>query len=249
MPRLAFAFLLTLIPTVGLLPDAAFAQPEGANQATAALVISTPRGEFDDNTDTGFGFTGTYVRSISPNGVVGIGLSGSFLGYGSTSRRVPLSNTIPDILVDVETSNNTAFVLGLFEVHVPGSIQPYLQAVAGGGFFYTTTSLQDTRNDQVILSDTNQSDGTWVWGGGGGLRFRVWESTPDPEGAAREPEGSRTLSRAYVDVGARYLKGNEVEYLKEGSLVTDDGEFDIDPRLARSEIEVVQYQIGVTVTF
>jgi hypothetical protein len=31
--------------------------------------------------------------------------------------------------------------------------------------------------------------------------------------------------------------------------VTDDGEFDIDPRLARSEIEVVQYQIGVAVTF
>jgi hypothetical protein len=246
MPRLAFAFLLTLIPAVGLVPGAA-AQPEGANQATAALVISTPRGEFDDNTDTGFGFTGTYVRSISPNRVVGIGLSGSFLGYGSTSRRVPLSNTIPDILVDVETSNNTAFVLGVFEVRIPGSFQPYLQALGGGGFFYTTTSLRDTRNDQVILSDTNQSDGTWVWGGGGGLRFRVWEGRPEDEEGARQIDPSR--SRAYVDVGARYLNGNEVEYLKEGSLVTDDGEFDIDPRLARSEIEVVQYQIGVTVTF
>ena len=243
MQKLAFVLALILVP------DAAVGQPEAANLATGALVISTPRGEFDDNTDTGFGFAGTYLRSISSNRVVGIGLSGSFLGYGSTSRRVPLSNTIPDILVDVETSNNTAFVLGVFEVRIPGSVQPYLQAVAGGGFFYTTTSLQDTRNDQVILSDTNQSDGTWVWGGGGGLRFRVWESSPDSEEAARKPEESRMRSRAYVDVGARYLKGNEVEYLKEGSLVTDDGEFDIDPRLARSEIEVVQYHIGVTVTF
>ena len=243
MFRIGFALALLCLPAAGL------AQPEGSNQASAALVISTPRGEFDDNTDTGFGFTGTYVRSITSNRVVGIGLSGSFLGYGSTSRRAPLSNTIPDITVDVETSNNTAFVLGLFEVRVPGRIQPYLQATGGGGFFYTTTSLEDTRTDEVILSDTNQSDGTWVWGGGGGLRFRVWESAPDPERAARDREGTLTRSRLYVDAGVRYLKGNEVEYLKEGSLVTDDGEFDIDPRLARSEIEVVQYQIGVTVTF
>jgi hypothetical protein len=243
MPRFAFVLALVCLPAVAL------AQPEGSNQASATLVISTPRGEFDDNTDTGFGFTGTYVRSITANRVVGIGLSGSFLGYGSTSRRAPLSNTIPDITVEVETSNNTAFVLGLFEVRVPGRIQPYLQATGGGGFFYTTTSLEDTRSDEVILSDTNQSDATWVWGGGGGLRFRIWESTPDPQQAARDREGSLMLSRVYVDAGVRYLKGSEVEYLKEGSLVTDDGEFDIDPRLARSEIEVVQYQIGVTVTF
>lgn len=248
MPRFAFAVLLASA-VVALLPAASLAQPEGANLASAALSISTPRGEFDDNTDTGFGFTGTYVRSITPNRVAGIGLSGSFLSYGSASRRAPLSNTIPDITVDVETSNNTAFVLGVFEIRIPGRFQPYVQATGGGGFFYTTTSLEDTRTNQVILSDTNQSDATWVWGGGGGLRFRVWESTPGPQGAARDPEASRTRSRAYVDLGARYLKGNEVEYLKEGSLVTDDGEFDIDPRLARSEIEVVQYQIGVTVTF
>jgi hypothetical protein len=248
MSRPAFAALLTIV-AVALVPSASIAQPEGPNLAAGALTISTPRGEFADNTDTGFGFTGTYLRSITSNRVVGIGLSASFLSYGSTSRRAPLSNTIPDITVEVETSNNTAFVLGVFEVRVPGRIQPYLQATGGGGFFYTTTSLEDTRTDQVILSDTNQSDATWVWGGGGGLRFRVWESTPDPQQAARGGDELRPRSRAYIDVGARYLKGSEVEYLKEGSLVTDDGEFDIDPRLARSEIEVVQYQIGVTVTF
>ena len=245
MKRSAFAVLSTLALAV---PSAAPAQTEGPNLVAGALTISSPRGEFDENTDTGFGFTGGYLRSITPNRVVGVGLSGSFLSYGSTRRRAPLSNTIPDITVEVETSNNTAFVLGMLEVRVPGGFQPYVQATGGGGFFYTTTSLEDTRTDEVIISDTNQSDATWVWGGGGGLRFRVWESTPDPQReAARGPDLSR--SRLYVDLGVRYLKGNEVEYLKEGSLVTDDGEFDIDPRLARSEIEVVQYQIGVAVTF
>ena len=245
MKRSAFA-ILSLFAIAG--PPAALAQPEGPNLVTGALTISSPRGEFDDNTDTGFGFTGGYLRSLTPNRVVGVGFSGSFLSYGSTRRRAPLSNTIPDITVEVETSNNTAFALGMLEVRVPGSFQPYVQAVGGGGFFYTTTSLEDTRTDEVIISDTNQSDATWVLGGGAGVRFRVWESTPDPQQeAARGPRVSR--SRLYVDAGVRYLKGNEVEYLKEGSLVTDDGEFDIDPRLARSEIEVVQYQIGVAVTF
>jgi hypothetical protein len=242
MKRSAFAILSMLMLVA---PAGSLAQPEGPNQISAAFVISDPRGEFDDNTDTGYGFTATYVRSITANRVVGIGLSGSLLGYGSTSRRVPLSNTIPDITVDVETNNSTAFVLGLFEVRVPGRIQPYLQATGGGGFFYTNTSLEDTRTNQVILSDTNQSDATWVWGGGGGVRYRFVESMPDPDAPGPRP----SLRGFYVDIGARYLKGNEVEYLKEGSLVTDDGEFDIDPRLARSEIEVVQYQIGVTFTF
>lgn len=42
---------------------------------------------------------------------------------------------------------------------VLSSVQPYLQAATGGGFFYATTSLEDTRTDQVVLSDTNRSDG------------------------------------------------------------------------------------------
>ena len=84
MVRSMVLFLL-LVPAAGL------AQPDGPNTVAGGLTISTPHGEFDDNTDTGFGFTGNYLRSIGPNRVVGIGLSGSFLGYGSTRRRAPLS--------------------------------------------------------------------------------------------------------------------------------------------------------------
>lgn len=248
MRKAAFALLPTLL-TIAFATPPTLAQPDGANLVTASFTISSPRGEFDDNTDTGFGFTGAYMRSITPNGVVSIGLSGSFLGYGSTSRLAPLSNTIPDILVEVETRNSTAFALGTLEVAVPGRFQPYVQATGGGAFFYTTTSLEDTQFDQVLLSDTNHSDQTWVWGGGGGLRIRVWEGSPEFEDPTVEIEDLGPLPRAYVDFGVRYLKGSEVEYLKEGSLVTDDGEFDIDPRLAQSEIEMMQYQIGFTVTF
>lgn len=248
MSRLSLAVPAAFL-TIALVPLSGTAQPDGPNLVTASFTISDPRGEFDDNTDTGFGFTGAYMRSITPNGVVSIGLSGSFLGYGSTSRLAPLSNTIPDILVEVDTQNSTAFALGTLEIAVPGRFQPYVQATGGGAFFYTTTSLEDTEFDQVLISDTNHSDQTWVWGGGGGLRIRFWESSPEFEDPTVEIEDLGPPPRAYVDFGVRYLKGSEVEYLKEGSLVTDDGEFEIDRRLARSEIEMVQYQIGLTVRF
>jgi hypothetical protein len=61
--------------------------------------------------------------------------------------------------------------------------------------------------------------------------------------------GQRDPVRAYLDLGARYLRGGEVEYLTEGTLVTDDGEVDLDERLVETEIEAMQYQIGLTVEF
>lgn len=244
MRFLSCAFLVSLLA----LPGAASAQ----HQVTAGLAITDPRGEFDVNTDTGFGFTGSYLYALNPGRTVSIGLGGLFQSYGSTERRAQLSSTIPDITVDVETDNNTAFIQGLFQLKAPtGRVQPYAQGMGGYGWFFTTTSIENPFNGQTILSDTNQSDGTWIWGGGGGLLVRVYEGKPRSTLSAYEVVGAQAREpvRAHIDAGARWLGAEEVEYLKEGSLVTEDGEFDIDPRLARSEIELLQYQIAVTVEF
>ena len=224
----------------------------GQHQVTAGLGISVPRDEFDRNTDTGFGFVGSYLYTLNPSRTVGFGLTGSFQTYGGTDREAPLSSTIPDIRVDVETNNNTAFFQGLLQIKAPtGAVQPYAQGTAGFGFFFTTTSLRDPFDGQTILSDTTQSDGTWLWGGGGGMLIRVYQGEPRTTLSAYERVGvtAREPVRAYIDLGARWLKGGEVEYLKEGSLLTDQGEFDIDPRLARSDIEIIQVQVGLTVEF
>lgn len=222
------------------------------HQASGTLVISDPRGEFDDNTDTGFGFAGSYLYALGRLRTVAIGVSGAYQNYGNVERRAVFSPTIPDITVDVETSNNTTFLQGVLQLKAPtGRIQPYVQGTGGYGWFFTTTILEDPFTDRAVLTDTNQSDGTWIWGGGGGLLVRVYEAERRSTLSAYERlgDGAREPVRAYVDIGARWLQGNEVEYLKEGSLVTDEGEFDIDPRLARSDIELVQYRIGVTVEF
>ena len=219
------------------------ASPAAAqHEAGAALLVSDPRGEFDDHTDTGFGFGATYLYALVPSRAVAIGATGSFLNYGRSEREVPLSTTIPDIRVEVETTNNIAFLQGVLQLKAPGAVvQPYGQLTGGFGWFSTSTTLRDRQSDEPILSDTNQSDGTWVWGAGGGAQIRVWTGQPGAAGGSP--------SRAYVDLGARWQTGGEVDYLTEGSLVTDDGEFDIDPRLVSSEIELVEYRIGVTVEF
>ena len=107
------------------------------------------------------------------------------------------------------------------------------------GFFYTTSSLEDPQTHETILSDTNQSDWTWVWSAGGGLRFPLREI----------PREDRAPLRLLLDVGASWLAGGEVDYLREGTLVTDEGEFDIDSRLTRSDIELILYRIGISVEF
>lgn len=237
-----------LAAALGLaLPAAGFAQHE----VNASLGISIPRGALDENTDTGWGFAGSYFYALTPKREVGIGVTGSFLNYGSTTRRVPLSTTIPDIRVDVTTSNNMGFLQPAIQLRVPsGAVQPYLVGSAGLAWFQTTTTLKDTRFNQDVLSDTNQSDATWVWGAGGGLQFHVYTGK-EPGGISAMRLGARAREpmRVYVDVGARYLRGGEVDYLKKGSLVTPDGQFDPQENLVRSDIELVQIQIGATFTF
>lgn len=216
--------------------------------ASIGFEVTSPRGEFDLNTDDGLGVAITYLYSPHPSRAVSFGATGTFQSYGSNERRTALSTTIPDILVDVNTSNNNAFLGGVLQLAAPlGPVKPYARGSAGVAWFFTTTSLEDTRFEETIISDTNQSDGTWMWTAGGGMLLRVWEGEPRPPaeegGAVREPV------RAYVDLGAHAMRGGTVEYLREGSLVTDEGEFVIDERLAESDIEAVQYVIGVTFEF
>ena len=231
MRRLVFALTVLL-----LMPVLASAQ----HRAGAALAITEPRGEFDTNTDTGYGFAMWYRHPFGPGKAFAIGADASMHGYGSTERRAPLSTTIPEISVEIETNNSTAYLEGMLEVMAPrGRFRPYAVLGGGAGLFFTTSNLRDPETDEVILSDTNQSDWTWIWSVGGGLRYLVHE----------RPREEREPARFFVDIGATRLAGGDVEYLREGSLITEDGEFDLDRRLTHSEIELIFWRVGVAVEF
>ncbi|HWC06623.1 MAG TPA: hypothetical protein VG799_05190, partial [Gemmatimonadota bacterium] len=127
LARRAFFAVATGTALAGL-PELVRAQ----HQVTAALVATDPQGEFDLNTDTGFGFTGSYLYGFGRERVFALGVTGTVQSYGRTSRRAILSPTIPDIRVDVETTNNNAYLQGVAQLKAPtGAIQPY--GVATGG--------------------------------------------------------------------------------------------------------------------
>lgn len=221
------------------------------HQATISFVTADPRGTFDINTDAGFGVSGSYLYALTSNRAIAVGATGSFLRYGSASRRLTVSSALPGFQLDVDTNNDTVFTAGVVQFKAPfGEVEPYAQGMAGVGIFYTRTSVKNIRNDENIDSFTDNTDATFVWGGGGGLLVQLYQGkTEPPPPEFEEVEKAREPVRVYLDLGARYLKGNEVSYLREGTLPDDVGDFDVDPRLVETQVEAVRYEIGVTVQF
>jgi hypothetical protein len=72
---------------------------------------------------------------------------------------------------------------------------------------------------------------------GGGLMIRVYDAL------ARGREGS--LQAAFVDLGVRYVKGGEAEYLREGDIQKNPRR----PAASRSETDMVTFHVGVSFDF
>lgn len=206
-------------------------------QAGLDFLIGSPQGEFKKNVDKiGFGLTGNV--GYAPEGTpVMLGLEFGFMNYGSMDRREPFSTTIPDVFVDVSTTNN--FVAGHVLVRIQpntGVFRPYLQGMAGYNYLFTETKIENINvPGQEVASSNNLSDGAFSYGGGAGLMFLVY--SPD--------DGS--ISDVFVDLGVRYSFGGEAEYMKEGSVRNVDGRVVYD--ILKSKTDLLIFQIGASVRF
>lgn len=213
-----------------VLPSLALGQVGLAGYFTIAL----PQGEFDENVENnGFGFTGQALFTV-PGSPVSIG--GSFGGviYGSETRREPFSTTIPDVTVDVETNNYILIGHLVLRIQPPaGPFRPYAEGVIGFHYLFTQTTIESREED--IASDTNFDDGVFSYGGGGGIMFMVYEG------------GTGKPVNIYIDLGARYLRGGEARYLKEGSIRREDGRVLYD--IEESKTDLLAIHIGATVQF
>ncbi len=213
-----------------VLPSLALGQVDLAGYFTIAL----PQGEFDENVENnGFGITGQALFTV-PGSPVSIG--GSFGGiiYGSETRREPFSTTIPDVTVDVETNNYILIGHLVLRIQPPaGPFRPYAEGVIGFHYLFTQTTIESREED--IASDTNFDDGVFSYGGGGGIMFMVYEG------------GTGKPVNIYIDLGARYLKGGEARYLKEGSIRREDGRVLYD--IEESKTDLLAIHIGATVQF
>lgn len=177
-------------------------------QTTFSFSMGFPQGEFGDNVDnTGLGLNAGFNYRIGHSPVL-IGVSFGFLQYGSVSRSAPLSLDIPELIVDVHTSNNilAAHFLTRYEfARYESRIRPYVEGLVGLHYLWTQTSIDDS--DEGI-SSTNFDDSTGSFGGGGGVLIGLHHSAASP-------------FQIDLDLGARWLSGGDAIYLTEGSIIRE----------------------------
>ena len=224
-----FLILLTLTLLINIKPS--YSQDAGLN-----FILAFPQGEFKENVDRlGFGIGGEFMFLTPQKGSpVGIGINAGFINYGSESRREPFSLTIPDVTVDVDRTNNLFnFHLMLRVAPYAGKLRPYAEGLFGGAYIYTQTEIK-SRGSEEVASSTNFDDFAWNYGAGVGLMYEVHRD--NEKGSA-----------FFIDLRARYLYGSEAEYLKEGSVIIENGQ--VTYEVSRSKTDLLTVQLGVIYFF
>ena len=208
-----------------------FAQSAGIN-----FTLAFPQGEFKDNINR-LGYGGSLQFLIfNPTSVMpaSLGLNVGYINYGSESRRSPFSYTNPDVTVDVDRTNNLVNFHLLFQVISPtGSVRPYVEGLFGGSYLFTETSIKSRGNEEVA-SSTNFDDFAWNYGAGGGVMILLTDEIEE-------------INSLFLDLKVRYLFGSEAEYLKEGSVIIDNG--NVTYNVSKSKTDLITLNIGVVAYF
>ena len=162
--------------------------------------------------------------------------------YGFRSHQESLSGTIP-LEVEVETTNN--ILLGLLYVKFQpgrGRVRPYAEALAGLSYLFTDTSIYDNGGsfgDDPIASDINFDDTTLTAGAGAGLEIRLGRGRLGGYG----PRSTEWL----LDLKVRYLFGGTARYLREDSIVQENGQYTY--LYNQSRTNLISVQVGISANF
>lgn len=208
------------------------------------FLVSQPKNEFQENVeDLGLGIGGMFAYRPG-NSPILIGADLGFAIYGSESRREPFSTTIPDVTVEVETSNNIFLLHALVRLQGnSGTFRPYMDGLIGMHYFFTETKVKDDDDfsGEPIASSVNQHDAAFSYGVAGGLMLRVYQKKQ------QEKQKTVQLKDVMIDFRTRFSFGGEATYLKKGSITRENGAISIDA--LRSRTDLLTYQIGVIFAF
>ncbi|MGD8305531.1 MAG: hypothetical protein PVF17_02665 [Ignavibacteria bacterium] len=224
-------FVISLIACIVMLNIKTLSQSAGIN-----FILAFPQGEFKENIDRlGYGVGGEFMILTPKQGSpFGIGINAGFINYGSETRREPFSLTIPDVTVDVSRSNNLINFHLMFRIApYAGKLRPYLEGFFGGAYIYTETTIK-SQGEEEVASSTNFDDFAWNYGAGGGVMYEVYRNNDDG-------------SALFIDLKVRYLLGTEAEYLKEGSVIIDNGQ--VTYEVSKSKTDLLTAQLGVIYFF
>ena len=196
------AFLLAfglLAPNASAQPTAAPDEREGVDLLWGGgLLAGIPVGAFDAAVDSGFGAT-THLVVASRGLPFGLRVEASALFYGSHHFTVSERGSGGRAGDTVRTGSWIGNLLAGPELRArSGAVRPYLHALAGIGYFATSSFV--SRHDETVRvnGSPNYEDTTFTWAVGGGVEMAL----------------GRSVS---LDLGARYVANGNVNYLAEDS--------------------------------
>jgi len=187
--------------------------------------------EFRNYVYGGLGLGGSVLVQPRPSSVLGLRVEGGFAIYGRETKRVPLSNTVARVDVDMTTSNNI-FMIGVGpQLTAPsGPVRPYLAGTVGLVSFFTETSVNGSDDNYQFASSQNLGDGNLAWTLSSGFYI--------PVRAGKTPWS--------IDLGATYHKNGRLEYLRKGDII-DNNDGTITLNRIRSEADFLAIRIGVRI--
>ena len=230
-------WLSAIMLCAGLLPAARIATAQQLTKFGVGtdFIIGVPVGEFhDQNSDTGLGasFSGVYAIGRSPFHVGG---EFGFAIYGMESHRELFRGTTHDVVLRVDTTYS--ILLGNVFLRIQpreGSIRPYVDGLIGLKYLVTSTSLSGDETHETVASEIDSGDTALSYGVGGGVQFLL---------TGRKGRPVELL----LDIGARYLRGGQAEYLRKGSITYVDDI--IIYNVLRSNTDMFVPKIGLAVRF
>lgn len=196
-------------------------------------------GDFQDHVPGIFGGLTLDFLFAPGSSPLRLGASFGYLVYGSESYTDLFSSRYADFGLDLTTRN--AVLQGYFLVRIePGRARwrPYLEGLAGLSHFTTDTSINTYGTDGTDPSTNAMGDTVFSYGAGLGLSGRIlpWTSR------ARSSDVELRL-----ELGLRYLRTSEAEYLTEGDIARDGEDLILDVR--RSATEMFVAQVGLAFRF
>ena len=219
------------------------AQVSGSEQQLVAPVAELLRFELGANFEAGIpvGAFGDKV-GVSPGAGVDftvrlgqtpvfVGTAFDYLRYGTETRRLSVLPAVPEVLSDVNTTNNLVRTHALVRVRPStGRVRPYAEGLLGFAYVNTTTSVDLGENGDA--GTTHLGDFAPSFGAGGGVTIELL---------------SRDGGRLGLDIGLRYVTSGEVDYLAPGELQRAGSGVTFEP--SRSRAALLGVQIGIAVDF
>lgn len=232
--RAAAAGLAAAVTLLASAPGGLAQAREGGSRwfVGGGLAVSVPQGELAEFIGAGLGFGGHVRYGLDRAGLASLRLDAGVVTYGSETFRVPLSQTVSRVLVDVTTRNSILLVgLGPQLTLPAGAVRPYINGAVGLGYFFTESSVRGSGNLRFddFARTTNFDDLSFAYGAGGGVAVALSRSR-----------------RLFLVLDGQYRDHGRTRYLREGS-VREEGGGRVTVTPLESDANLLVLQLGLSV--